>query len=329
MLEVSLEEIAVFASVSLQEATDALELVQKLEPAGVGARSMQESLWLQLERLGKHEELPGRLVQRHLAQLASHKFAEIAQREGVTLAEVRAALLVIRSLRPYPARGLFEGECQAVVPEVSIEKIGEGYVVIPRGELNPRLRVSSYYRTLVQSGAGLDRESRGYLSARLRGAAWFIRCIHQREVTIRKIAEVIARTQRHFLDFGFEALRPMVLRDVARELSLHESTISRAIAEKYLTTPQGIFEFKFFFTPRIKTARGEISTTTIRERLRNFIRTEDPQAPLSDQALAELLAQAEVRISRRTVTKYREALGIPPSALRKECAMNATEHGGV
>lgn len=315
-LEVDIAQVSLAAQVSTHEAEQALAIVQQFEPAGIGARSLQETLLLQLERVGAHEGLAGTLVRRHLEAVSARRISEIVMIEGVPSAAVQRAIAFIRTLNPFPARGLFEDEQSIAIPEVTITKVAGRYEVLPRGEGSQRLRVSGYYRTLAQSAEALDRESRGYLNARIRGATWFIRCLYQREATIRKIAEVIARTQGHFFDHGFEALRPMVLRDVAQQVSLHESTISRAIADKYVSTPQGVFEFKFFFTPRIKTARGEISTTTIRERLRGFIRNEDPAAPFSDQALAELLARSQVRISRRTVTKYRESLGIPPSALR-------------
>ena len=325
LLEASIPEISGALGVSVEDAASALELVQQFEPAGIGARSSQEALLLQLERQGRHEGLAVRIVAQHLTRLGARRFSEIAQIEGVSVHQVREVFTLLRSLNPFPARGMFDDEDRGVTPEISIVKVGKSYVVVPREEVSHRLRVSGYYRALAQGPAALDRQARGYLQARIRGANWFIRCLYQRETTIRKIAEVIARIQGHFFDCGVEALRPMVLRDIAHELDLHESTISRAIADKYLSTPLGVFEFKFFFTPRIKTSRGEISTTTIRERLKSFIRSEDPTAPLSDQALAELLAQAEVRISRRTVTKYRESMGIPPSGLRREYTANSID----
>lgn len=318
LLDGQLVEHAERSGFTMSQLESALLVVQGLEPAGIGATSVEEALLIQLARLGTEDGLAARLVEQHLRLLATRRFSDIARIEQVTVEEVVAAFNLIISLRPFPARGLYCEAAQSIVPDLSIRKIGEDYIVLPSGEGAPKLRISRVYQELAANDSKLERSARIYLQARIKGANWFIRCLYQREQTIRKIAEVIADTQRAFFDRGLEHLRPMALREIAPAVGVHESTVSRAIANKYIDTPRGVYDFKFFLTPRIRTELGELSTSTIRERLRALIESEDRATPLSDQRLAQQLASERMRISRRTVTKYRESLGIPPSAVRKD-----------
>jgi RNA polymerase sigma-54 factor len=317
LLDGSLVEHVDKSGFTISQLECALLVVQGLEPSGIGASSATEALLIQIARLGVQDGLASRVVQYHLHLLATRRFADIARIERVSLNEVGAACSLICSLRPFPARGLYCETSPNIVPDLSIRKVGEDYVVVPSGEGAPKLRISRVYRELAANDSQVDRPVRAYLRARIKGANWFIRCLYQREQTIRKIAEVIAITQRAFFERGLEQLRPMALREIAPAVGVHESTVSRAIANKYIDTPRGVYEFKFFLTPRIRTELGDLSTSTIRERLRGMIQSEDRGSPLSDQQLAQQLASERMRISRRTVTKYRESLGIPPSAVRR------------
>ncbi len=294
-----------------------LQRVQRFDPPGVAARDLRECLHLQLTNLGMEESLAARIVLNHLDLLEKHRYGEIAKTCGATPELVTQAAKIIGLLEPKPGRDYSGPEPAYIVPDVYILKVGEDYVVTLNDGAVPRLRLAGYYQRVLRDG-DVAADAKEYLQERLRSARWLVKSIYQRQQTIFKVARSIVKFQRAFFDHGISHLRPLVLKDVADDIGMHESTISRATANKYAHTPQGIFELKFFFTSGVKAADGEdVSAETVKERIRAMVSGEDAHDPLSDQAIAELLRGEKINIARRTVAKYRQALGILPSASRK------------
>src|SRR5216684_4426749 len=317
-LETPLEELAAQLEVEPGEVERVLKRVQRFDPPGVAARDLRECLLAQLQNLGMEESLAARMVKNHLNLLEKHRYAEIAKILGVTIETVGQAAKVISDLEPKPGRDYGGEEPTYVVPDVYIHKVGEEYVVTLNREAVPRLRLAGYYQRVLND-VDVAQETREYLQERLRSARWLVKSIYQRQQTIFKVATSIVKFQRAFFDHGISLLKPLVLKDVAEDIGMHESTISRATANKYAHTPQGIYELKFFFTSGVKGASGEdVSAETVKEEIRAMVTAETPLSPLSDQAIAEMLRVKQINIARRTVAKYRQAMGIPPSANRKQ-----------
>ncbi len=317
-LETPLEELAAQLEVEPGEVERVLKRVQRFDPPGVAARDLRECLLAQLQNLGMEESLAARMVKNHLDLLEKHRYAEIAKILGVTIETVGQAAKVISDLEPKPGRDYGGEEPTYVVPDVYIHKVGEEYVVTLNRDAVPRLRLAGYYQRVLND-VDVAAETREYLQERLRSARWLVKSIYQRQQTIFKVATSIVKFQRAFFDHGISLLRPLVLKDVAEDIGMHESTISRATANKYAHTPQGIFELKFFFTSGVKGASGEdVSAETVKEHIRALVGGETRNNPLSDQAIAEMLKARQINIARRTVAKYRQAMGILPSANRKQ-----------
>jgi RNA polymerase sigma-54 factor len=295
-----------------------LTRVQRFDPPGVAARDLRECLLAQLQNLGMEESLAAKITANHLDLLEKHRYVEIAKVLNVPVETVGQAAKIISLLEPKPGRDYGGEEPTYVVPDVYIHKVGEDYVVTLNREAVPRLRLAGYYQRVLND-ADVAPETREYLQERLRSARWLVKSIYQRQQTIFKVATSIVKFQRAFFDHGISLLKPLVLKDVAEDIGMHESTISRATANKYAHTPQGIFELKFFFTSGVKGAGGEdVSAETVKEQIRGMVTAETPNNPLSDQAIAEMLRAKQINIARRTVAKYRQAMGIPPSANRKQ-----------
>ena len=316
-LAASPEEVADEAGAETAEVIEVLHLLQSLEPAGVGARDLAECLRLQLARRGEEQSLAGRVVGECLDLLGRKRFAEMATQLGVTQDEVRAAGAMIAELNPKPG-GAFSGEVARVLaPDVIIERVGDDYEVTLARDSVPHLRISRAYRDLLGESGGAA-EVRNYLRDKIRGGKFLIKSIQQRQQTILAIAREIAVRQRLFLELGVSALEPMTMAQVAEAVGVHETTVSRAIAGKMVATPQGVFEMKFFFTTGYRSADGaSVSSTSVKDVIAAMIRGEDAHKPLSDQQIVENLQEEGLAVARRTVAKYREALGILPSHLRK------------
>ena len=316
-LDTPLEELAAQLECPVADVERVLQRVQRLDPPGVAARDLSECLFRQLANHGMEDSLAARIVKSHLALLEKHRYAELAKVLGVSNELALQAAKVVALLEPKPGRDYGEQEAAYIVPDVFIHKLDDEYVVSLNEDAAPRLRLSGYYQRVLRDN-NASPETKDYLQERLRSARWLVKSIYQRQQTIFKVANSIVKFQRGFFDHGISQLRPLVLKDVADDIGMHESTISRATANKYAHTPQGIFELKFFFTSSVKGASGEdVSAETVKETIRNLVAAEDRHNPLSDQAIAETLRREQVNIARRTVAKYRQALGILPSAGRK------------
>jgi RNA polymerase sigma-54 factor len=316
-LAASPEEVADEAGAETAEAVEMLHTLQTMDPPGVGARDLAECLSLQLARLGPDYAAAKSIVKNHLDLLGRKKFAEIASALGISQEQVREAGALIAQLNPKPGRAFAGEAAQALSPDVIIEKVGDDYAVSLVRDNIPHLRISRSYRDLLGESGGTP-EVRGYLRDKIRGGKFIIKSIQQRQQTILAIAREIAARQRPFLEEGVSALVPMTMAQVAQVVGVHETTVSRAIAGKTVATPQGVFEMKFFFTTGYTTADGaEVSNTSVKDAIAALIRAENAHKPLSDQQIMDKLKADGLPVARRTVAKYREALGFLPSHLRK------------
>ncbi len=314
-----LDELAQSLGVSEQELTRVLlTVVQRLEPAGIGSRNLQECLLLQLKNIENPPELAVQIVKNYLPAAADGRFRHIASRLNCEVKEVQEAVDFIRTLNPKPGSIYGEGdEPRYIIPDIIVEKVGREYVVIVNDSATPQLTISPFYQRLLQNGNS-DESLSAYVKGRFEKALWLIRSIEQRRLTLYRVAQQIVEIQQPFLEHGIKQLKPLTLREVAQRVGVHESTVSRATSNKYLQTPRGLFPMKFFFSSGLTGEDGEgYSSHTIKTLLREMIEREDSQNPRSDQQLKELFEQRGVSISRRTVAKYREELCIPPSYKRR------------
>jgi RNA polymerase sigma-54 factor len=319
-LETPVAELAAQLETSVERVESVLKRVQRFDPPGVAARDLRECLLVQLQNLGMEESLAARIVRQHLDLLEKHRYGEIAKALGIEIKMVAEAARSIASLEPKPGRDYGGIEPAYIVPDVYIQKIGDDFVVTLNESAVPRLRLATYYQRVLNDSA-VEIDTKEYLQERLRSARWLVKSIYQRLQTIFKVANSIVKFQRPFFEHGVGHLRPLVLKDVAEDIGMHESTISRATANKYAHTPQGIFELKFFFTSGVKATDGEdVSAETVKEKIRTLVAGESLDNPLSDQAIAAILHNGQINIARRTVAKYRQALGILPSSRRKKLA---------
>lgn len=315
----SLDEIAALARVSRQAADAGLEAVQQLDPPGVAARDLNEALCLQMEFLGLEEPLLTRIIKNHLDDVASNHYRKIARALKVDEDEVRRLVVLLRALNPRPAGAFSPGPSPGyIVPDVTLRRFGDEWVITSNNEAVPSLRVSPRYRSMLKSGSTADDETRRYLKDKIRSAESFIKNVDRRKDTVTRITQIILEVQGEFFDDGKGLLRPLRLEDVAVEIGVHLSTVSRGVTGKYMATPYGLFELKHFFSGGYRTTGGmDVAATSIKQRLRELVQEEDIIKPLSDQRLAEMLSDEGVTVARRTVAKYREELRIEPSWARR------------
>jgi RNA polymerase sigma-54 factor len=317
-LSAPLDEIANLSGASIEDLQEARELVQTFHPVGVGARDLKDCLLIQLRRLGKAQSLEYQIVDQYLDDLGRKRYPDVARRLGVTVDQVQKAANFIATLDPKPGQ-IFSPEPNSyVLPDVVVEKVGDEYVVSLTGDQIPHLRINKTYRDLMtQSRNG--GEVRDYIREKIRSGKFLIKSIHQRQQTILNIAIEIVKRQRDFLDNGTAFLKPMTMVQIADAVGVHETTVSRAISGKYIATPQGVVEMKFFFTPGYQTNDGvALSNTSVKETIADLVRNEDNRMPLSDKEIVEILSERGIPIARRTVAKYRAELNILPSNLRKQ-----------
>jgi len=321
-LVASVEEIAAMGEWPVGDVERALQHVQTFDPIGVAARDLQECLWLQIRHLGLEGTPTEKIVTEHLRLLQNHQVPEIARKLGISLDDLKEHVEIIRNLDPKPGSRFNPSQSQYVIPDVYVVKVEDQYVAALNEEGLPQLRISPVYRRLLdKTGAGggeQNDETRDYVKDKFRSALWLIKSVDQRQKTIHKVATSIINFQREFLDHGIEYLRPLVLRDVANDIGMHESTVSRVVNNKYMHTPQGVFELKYFFHSGISSSFGEsVSSVTIKQRIRKIIENEDPRKPLSDSKIVSILQKEGLMLARRTIAKYREELKIPTSNQRK------------
>jgi RNA polymerase sigma-54 factor len=318
LLRVELEDVAAMGPWPMETVERALTLVQSLDPPGVAARSLTECLRIQLRVLGLEGSPADVMVRDHIKQLQSHQYPEISRQMGLTPEEVSHHLEIIRGLSPRPGNRYSSKRSDYILPDVFVVKEGEEYKILLNDDGLPKLRISPTYKRMLDNKEPGSEETRAYVKDKLRSALWLLKSVDQRQRTIYKVAESIVRHQRAFLDHGVTHLRPLVLRDVASDIGMHESTVSRVVANKYMHTPRGVYEMRFFFHSGITSTMGEaVSSVSIKNRIKKLIEEEDAQRPLSDSRIAEVLGAEGLPLARRTVAKYREELRLPPSNLRK------------
>jgi len=309
-----IEELAAEVGLEVEDAEEVLKLVQAFDPVGVASRDLRECLLAQVEALELDIDVHD-IVDRHLSNLEKRNYAAIAKDLGLEVEDVYEAAKIIASLEPRPARNYVTEQPRYIVPDVYVHKIGDRYFVVPNDDGMPRLKISGFFRSAMDASP----EAREYVQNKLRSAQWLIRSIDQRRRTIVKVTESIVDKQRDFFEKGVEHLKPMILRDVAEAVSMHESTISRVTTNKYVHTPQGIFELKYFFNSSIRRDNEEdIASESVKSKIKEIVAVEDTRHPLSDQKIVQILREDGIVIARRTVAKYREMLGILSSTKRKK-----------
>jgi len=318
-LKVNLDDIGFETGLSLEVIEKTLKKIQQFDPIGVASRDLRECLLVQLEQMSVREPLAEKIVSEYLSMLKNRNYQAIAKRVGVSLERVKHAAHVISKLDPKPGRA-FGGEVtQEIVPDVYIYKLEGEYVIHLNDEEIPRLRVNPFYRNILSDSHRSMEGDRKYIQEKLRSALWLIRSIQQRQRTIYKVANSIVKFQREFLDRGIQYLKPLVLRDVAEDIQMHESTISRVTHNKYAHTPQGIYELKYFFNAGITTTEGDsLASESVKNLLREIISKEDPKKPFSDEKLVQILKGMNIHIARRTISKYRELMKILSSNERRK-----------
>jgi len=316
-LIITLEELCQVSHCTMEDVLEALKLVQSMDPVGVGARDLRECLSLQLESIGLRDSLPYRIIQDHLPSLEGHKFKEIASRTGVSFEEVLQAVDCIRHLIPKPGQKYNNQKATYVQPEVTIAKVDNEFVILVNDEGMPQLRLNASYRELLKS-TGVSGETKTFLREKFRSAVDLLRSVNQRKQTIYKVCVCIVNRQKDFLEQGPSRLKPMLIKDVASELGVHSSTISRVVTNKYVDTPQGVMELRKFFTMGVENPDGEeLSIVQVKLKIKKLIEGENRSKPYSDNQLGQLLRRDNIFITRRTVAKYREQMQIAGSRERK------------
>ncbi|HBC89120.1 MAG TPA: RNA polymerase sigma-54 factor [Lentisphaeria bacterium] len=313
-----LADLATAGHVTVKEMEKVLDFVQAFDPPGIAARDLKECLLLQLKFKGKAHSLAAELVRSHIKEIGQNKLPQVARKMKISMIKLNELLTEIRHLNPYPGLSMSPNNPIFVIPEVVVEKRDDKYVVISKDDNFPRLRISQFYLSLLEN-PNTAEETKEYIKAKLIQGKTLIKSLSQRQTTIKSIAEVIVDSQFDFFEKGVESLRPLTMQQVADKLWIHETTVSRAIANKYMQTPNGLLEFKYFFSTGYKGDDGEsVSNRSIMEKIKDHVSREDTSKPLSDKQIMEMLAKDGLKVARRTVAKYREELGIPPSHLRKE-----------
>lgn len=318
-LAAPLEDIlAPLGDQAVQMGHEVLGVIQEFDPPGVAARDLQECLMIQIKILGLAGSLVEELVNNHLGALSKSDFNGVARSLQIQRDDVLSAYETIRQLEPKPGRPFGGSDSIYITPDVFVFKMEDEWVITLNDDGMPKLRINSYYRELLKKGASMAPKDREFLLEKVRSASWLIKSIDQRQRTIYKVTESILQKQKSFFEQGVRYLKPMVLRDVAEDIDVHESTVSRVTTHKYLQCPQGLYELKYFFNPGIQTLTGEmIASESVRAKIRDVIGAENPARPLSDQAISDMLRLEGIDIARRTVAKYRESMGLMPSSKRK------------
>ncbi len=321
-LKTPLLQIAEEEKVDILDLEDTLSLIHDFDPPGVGARDLKECLMLQAKNLEEDTRDLVNLIQNHLKDLEKKNYEGIAKALVMPLPAVIEMCKIIYSMDPKPGRAYALNDTHYVTPDVYVYKVGDDYVVSLNEDGLPKLKISNFYKNVLKTDPGAkssDSKTTDYISDKLKSAVWLIKSIHQRQRTIYKVSESIVKHQKEFFDKGAGFLKPMILRDIANDIGMHESTVSRVTTAKYMHTPQGIYELKYFFNSGIASTDGDsLASESVKLKIKEIISKEDPRKPFSDQKLVELLRKEGVDIARRTVAKYREVLKVLPSSQRKK-----------
>ena len=320
-LRASVEELQEMGGYTADEVRATLDLVSAFDPVGCAARDLTECLTIQLKHLGEEGSAAETIVKHHMDKLQNRRYKELAETLGLSMDDLHAEIEIIKGLDPRPGQKYNVESSRYVVPDVYVVKIDDDYQILLNEEGLPRLRISPIYRKMIERGGGesTDATAKEYVRNKLRSAFRLIKSLEERQRTIYKVAVSIVKHQREFLDYGIERMRPLVLKDVADDIGMHESTVSRVVNNKYMHTHRGLFELRFFFHSGIASVHGgdNVSSLTVKERIRKIVSAEDGKRPLSDAAIVKVLLGEGLQIARRTVAKYREELKIPSSGSRK------------
>lgn len=314
----SVEEMVEKEKIPTETVEKALHLVQSFDPSGVGARNIKECLLLQLWVLNLQGTIIEKIIVNNMNDLEKKKYTSIAQQYNLPLKDIMTAVNVIEGLEPKPGRNYSSTNTNYIIPDVYLIKTAEGYQIILNDEGLPRLRVSSFYRKLIQQNNAYPKEDKQFLMEKLRSAVGLLKSLDQRNRTIYRVTETLLHLQRDFFERGVEHLKPLTLKDVASTLDLHESTVSRVTSNKFLSCEHGVFCFRYLFSSALHSGLGSISSTSVKSTIKKIVIEEDSLKPLSDQQVAEILRKTGIVIARRTVAKYREEMGIPSQAQRKK-----------
>jgi RNA polymerase sigma-54 factor len=316
-LRASVEEIIDEAKTQRETVENALSLIQSFDPPGIGARNITECLLLQLKALNLEGTLVEKIIICNIEELEKKKYTQIAQQYNLSVKDIMAAVKIIEGLEPKPGRSFSGASTNYIVPDVYVIKTEDGYQIILNDDGLPRLRISSFYKKLLQKNNAFPKEDKQFLIEKLRSAVGLLKSLDQRNRTIYRVTESLLELQTEFFDKGIEYIKPLTLRDVASLLNMHESTISRVTSSKYLSCAHGIFSFRVLFSSALQSGSGSVSSTSVKNTIKKIVIEEDSQRPLSDQHIAEMLKKSGIIIARRTVAKYREELGIPSQTQRR------------
>lgn len=321
----SLEDLAKEAEVEFEDAEEVLKIIQNFDPVGVASRNLQECLALQAKFMNPRQPLVEKMIESHLPELERKNYPAISKALGITTEKVIEATKLILELEPKPGRSFHTSDTQYITPDIYVYKVGNEYVIMLNEDGMPKLKISPYYKNILSERKNPaqttnTKMTKEYVQDKLRSAMWLIRSIHNRQKTIYKVTEAIVSRQKDFFEKGIQHLKPMILKDVANDIGMHESTISRVTTNKFVHTPVGIYELKYFFNSSISSADGtdSLASEAVKEKIRSMVAKEDPKNPLSDQRIVEILKSDNINIARRTVAKYREMLGILSSGKRKK-----------
>ena len=320
-LQITIEELIESTGSTEEEILYTLETLQNFDPVGVGARDTRECLLIQARFQNLEGTVVEKMIMEHMDNLENKRYDKIAKNLSISIPEVLSAVEIITNLEPKPGRLYNEDDTIYISPDIYVFKVGDDYEIVLNEDGLPKLKINNYYKEILNDNdsSDTDEKTKEYILDKMKSAAWLIKSIHQRQRTIYKVTESIVQFQRKFFDYGVTHLKPLVLRDVAEHIQMHESTISRVTTNKYVHTPQGVFELKYFFNSAINSMEGDsIASESVKEHIRNIIKSENKSRPYSDQEVADLLKNHNIDVARRTVAKYRETLGILPSRKRRE-----------
>jgi len=318
-LDISLDELISQSGSKPEKVQNILSLMQAFDPSGVCAVDLADSLLIQARYLKLNNTLVTKIIKNHLNHLENRNYKAIVKALKVNIDSVKAAVNIITNLEPRPGRQFCDEQPQYIIPDIFVYKYDNDFIIMLNDDGMPKLRINTYYKNAIKNTTDKSDITKNYVENKLRSASWLIKSIHQRQKTIYKVMESLLRNQRDFFDKGIAYLKPMVLKDIAQDIDMHESTISRVTTNKYALTPQGIFELKFFFNSSINRLHGgTISSATVHEKIRKLIESENPQKPYSDEQISEILTQSNINIARRTIAKYRDIMKILSSSKRKQ-----------